>query len=706
MSDPSGSADPTDARDSDARDSRLVIGIDGEQIDLVSLQASEGLSQPFLFTVDVLSTLGEFDLLPHLGKPAMVEALRDGAHMRYFHGVITDAYMIGEAATGTHTWQGTAYQYRLTLQPKAFFHGQGSDFRIFQDKTVIDIVKDVLDRCKITYDVKLQQDSAASRMLKYCVQFGESDFAFVCRLLEEHGLYYFYRHDESDHILVLCDSANSHADTPVSPFSFNPFGRSMGNAGSTARGGEGEYVTVWQEHLSTGAEATATMRDYDFQTPAQQHQVRYAETAAHADDAVEIYTWPGRYYTDDDGTKLGTYQLESRRAQRIRYDGATGVPALQTGQKFTLTSHPVDRLNTQYLVIAAHTMLAPEIYRSGGTKGSTEVHFTAIPASVKFRAPLVTPRPVARGPETAWVVGPAGEEIYVDKYGRIKVQFHWDRLGKGDEHSSCWIRVSQTGGLGNIIIPRIGHEVLIDFINGNPDRPIVVGRVFNANQMPIYGLPDNKTRALWRSKTYKQDKGSDLSAGAAALDTGAPGANEIRFEDKTGAEEFFMHAERDLNTRVRWCETHKVGKDVDIFVGKNRKEEVGENETIKIGMNRKEEVGQDESITIKGKRTEVVQMDEKVSISGKREVTVSNGDKLSVTGDLKVDVTGQISITANQKITLTCGSSSIEIAPTGITISTVDLAASGSATAKLSGAMTTVQASGNLTAQGLMVLIN
>ena len=311
------------------RDSRLVIGIDDEQLELVGIQASEGLSQSFLFTVDVLSTLGEFDVLPHLGKPAMVETLRDGEKMRFFHGVITDAYMIGEAATGTNSWQGTAFQYRLTLQPKAFFHSQGSDFRIFQDKTVLDIVQDVLGRCGITYDTKMQSDSASSRMLKYCVQFGESDFGFVSRLLEEHGLYYFYRHEEDDHVLVLCDSPNSHEESAMSPLHFNVFGASMGNAGSELRGGEIEYVTQWQQHLSTGAESVATMRDHDFQTPTQAHQVRYTENAAHAADGVEIYTWPGRYYVDEDGTKLSTYQLEARRAQRTRYDATSGCAGIQ-----------------------------------------------------------------------------------------------------------------------------------------------------------------------------------------------------------------------------------------------------------------------------------------------------------------------------------------------------------------------------------------
>ncbi|WP_420382725.1 type VI secretion system Vgr family protein [Novosphingobium sp.] len=687
------------------RDSRLTVSIDGEQLTLAGLEASEGLSQPFVFSVDLLSTLGEFDLLPHLGKPALVEGLRDGAHMRYFHGIITDGHMIGEATTGTHSWRGQSYHYRLTLQPRAFFHSQSSDFRIFQDMTVLDIVKDVLGRTKITYDVKVQSDSGANRVMKYCVQFGESDFAFVCRLLEEHGMYYFYRHDQSDHVLVICSSSNSHEMCTISSLEFNAFGGSMGNAGSLQRDGNANYVSDWQEFLSSGAQAKATARDYDFQTPSQRHEVSYSDNAAHVDDAIEIYTWPGRYYTDDEGKKLSTYQLESRRAQRVRFDGSTGCTALQTGQKFNLAKHPVNRFNGEYLVIAAHSSLASETYRSSTGGGSTDTHFTVIPASTKFRAPQTTPRPVARGPETAVVVGPAGEEIYVDKYGRVKVQFHWDRIGQKNEKSSCWIRVSQTGGLGNIVIPRIGHEVLVDFINGNPDRPIVVGRVFNAAQMPIYGLPDNKTRALWRSKTYKQDTGSQLPD-SVALDTGAPGANEIRFEDKTGAEEFFVHAERDFNSRVRHNETHKVGKDVDIYVGKNRNEEVGENEVIKIGKNRTETVEQDESITIKGSRVETVKINETVNVSGDRKVTISGKDNLTVSGDLTVQVDGKISMTANAKITLQCGQSMVEITPSGVTISTVQLDVSGSATAQMSGAMTTVQASGVLTAQGTMVKIN
>jgi type VI secretion system secreted protein VgrG len=296
---------------------------------------------------------------------------------------------------------------------------------------------------------------------------------------------------------------------------------------------------------------------------------------------------------------------------------------------------------------------------------------------------------VVKGLETAIVTGPAGEEIYVDEYGRIKVQFHWDREGELDDKSSCWIRVSQTGGLGNIIIPRVGHEVLVDFVNGNPDRPIVVGRVFNQEHMPVYDLPGEKTKALWRTKTYKQDSGSALPD-AEALDSGKPGANEIRLDDATGKEEFYVHAERDMNTRIRHDETHHVGKDVE----------------IKVGKNRTETVGVDETITIKRDRTEDVKGKETVTITGDRKHTIKSNDTLDVTKTIKIDAGKEIQITAAQKITITVGSSSITIKPTSIEVKTVQLKMSASAQAELKSAMTDVKASGILTAKGGMVLIN
>lgn len=657
----------------------LRLGNGSEQLKLLRLDAFEALSQHFAITLEVLS-LDEIELLPNLGNPAAIESKLDGQLLRHFHGIVVDAEYVEEIA-------GSGFVYRLVLAPAAQIHDQGSNFRIFQTKPVIEIIKSVLTGCGIDFEVKA---SSGTRQLAYCVQYGESDFDFVSRLMEEEGLYYYYQHSASAHTMVICDKPGCHVPMPTGAMTFNPLSASAAMADSTARGGStGLFVQSWHERASTGGEARVTMRDYDFKQPTRARQAEASDKGAHPMDEIEVYNWPGRYYQEPTGQALSTVVLESRRAQRLRYEGTSTFAGIETGYHLQLKSHPIDRFNRKYLILRCRTTLATEQYRSGGSVGRTFVEFTAIPHDVNFRAPLVTPRPAARGPETAIVTGPPGEEIHVDEFGRIKVQFYWDREGKLDDKSSCWIRVSQTGGLGNIIIPRIGHEVLVDFINGNPDRPIIVGRVFNASHMPVYKLPDHKTKALWRTKTYKRTTGDALPE-AEELDTKAPGANELRFEDATGKEEVFLHAERDMNTRVRHNETHKVGRDVEISVGKNRKERVGKNEDILIEANRKEEV--------KGTETVTVHKDRKVEIK--------SNDTLDVTKKIKVTSGDTIEITAATKITLKCGGSTITLDPTSIKISTTQLKMEGAATAKLSSAMTTVDASGILTAKGGLVKIN
>ena len=656
-------------------------GPGGPKPELVRLMADEGLSRPFAVTLDVMSK-SDIKLLDNLGLPAVVECSIDGQVVRHFHGIVTDGAYLEHMHDGHE-------MYRLTLSPATWFHEQSSNFRIYQGRQVIDIVKDVLDRCKIDYEVKA---TSGKRVLAYCVQYGESDFAFVSRLMEEEGIYYYYLHSENTHKLMICDKTSCHKELSSGRLKFNQASDTHALTDSQKRltGYKATFVQFWQERASSGAEAKVTMRDFDFQCPGAPVETKSTETKAHEQDAIEVYRWPGRYYTEDDGNALTNVLLESRRAQRLRYEGRSHFMGIQAGFTFALADHPVGRFNRKYLIIACRTRLTGEHFRSGMDSSEGQVEFTAIPDDVQFRAPIVTPRPVAKGPETALVTGPKGEEIHVDKYGRVKVQFHWDREGKLDDLSSCWIRVSQTGGLGNIITPRVGHEVLIDFINGNPDRPIVVGRVFNEHHMPVYPLPEHKTKALWRTKTYKRDKGQPWGD-AAELETGMPGANEIRFEDKTGEEEVFLHAEKDMNTRIRYCETHKVGKNADIFVGKNRTEEVCVNETITIGCDRVELVKGTENVTVVGDRT----------------VAIQSSDKLDVTESLTINAGTTIDITANTSITLTVGGSSIVIDQTSIkAVAAVLLDLQGMTSAKLSSPTTTVEGVGLLTATGAMVKIN
>jgi type VI secretion system secreted protein VgrG len=660
------------------RQTSLSLKLGGEKLTLVSLDAHEGMSERFVISLDVLAKV-EIKLLDNLGKAASISASLDGELQRYFNGVVIDGRYIEEV-------HGEGHLYRLTLAPSSYFHEQGSNFCIYQGKTVIAIVEEVLERCKIPFKVVA---SGGKRTLAYCVQYGESDFAFVCRLLEEDGLYYYYQHEASAHRMMICDKPSSHPQMPAGKLHFNPLSDSVGIADSSQRAGLRAFVQAWHEHASSGAEAKVTMHDYDFTKSDRPRKATVEEHKAHDEDAIEVYRWPGRFYEEADGKALSHVLLESRRAQRLRYEGSSQFAGIQPGYTFALDRHPNDRFNRKYLITNCRTHLASEHYRSSMGSGEAQVEFLAIPDDVQFRAPIVTPRPVAKGPETAVVTGPAGEEIHVDEFGRIKVQFHWDRKGELNDKSSCWLRVSQTGGLGNIIIPRIGHEVLVDFINGNPDRPIVVGRVFNAGHKPVYPLPANKTKALWRTKTYKQDTGSDLSD-AEKLDTGKPGANEVRFEDATGKEEVFIHAERDMNTRIRHDESHHVGKDVMIKVGKNRTEEVGENEKITIKKNREEEVMGTETVTV----------------TKDRKVKIDSNDSLTVAKSITIDAGTEITITAKSKITLKVGKSTFVLDPASIKLATgiLDMAAKG--TADLSSTKTNIEGKAALIAKGGMVMIN
>ncbi|MDE8653707.1 type VI secretion system Vgr family protein [Novosphingobium album (ex Liu et al. 2023)] len=650
-----------------------------EQLEPVRVDAFEGLSEHFMVVIEVLA-LAEIELLPNLGLPASIRVENDGEFCRYFHGIVIDSCFLREI-------EQQGFLYQLTLAPSAHFHEQGSGYRIYQGKTVIEIIKSVLERCKIDFEVRI---TSGNRKLPYCVQYGESDFAFICRLMEEEGLYYYYQHEAGAHVMIICDRPGSHSELSPGTFTYNIHSGAVAISDSRLRDlSELTFIQAWQERASSGAEARVTFRDYDFKNPAAPVESISADRQSHTEDSVEVYRWPGRHYDTGDGKALASVLLESRRAQRLRYEARSQFPGIQTGHLFSLASHPNGRFNRKYLIVNCRTHLANEIYRSGMAGGETSTEFTAIQDDVQFRAPIVTPRPTAKGPETAVIVGPCDEEIHVDEYGRVKVQFHWDREGKKDDNSSCWIRVSQTGGLGNIIIPRVGHEVLVDFINGNPDRPIVVGRVFNAANMPEYALPQHKTRVLWRTKTYKRDSGCEIP-GAKPLDSGKPGANELRFEDATAKEEIYLHAEKDMNTRIRDSETHHVGNNVDIMVGNNRTEAVGIDETITIGNNRTESVGKNEAVTV-GKN---------------RNVNIGDSDTLGVSKHMTVDVGKTIHISAGDKITIEVGNSSITIDPLSIKAIAKFISLKSSGKAEVQATDTTIKGSASLTAQGGIVKIN
>lgn len=616
--------------DTTQRLTRMSIDVGDEQVELERIESVETLGRPFTVHADIISPL-EIDLHPHLGKPASLGVLEDDELLRHFHGLVTAGEYTKESASGHH--------YRLTIQPWTYYLAQNVAMAIFQDLSSVAIIKQVIEAAGIS-DVDYTRLSKPRITRNYCVQHKESDFAFISRLMEEEGIYYFFRHDADRHVMVLCEGPKCHQPGKPPMLKYNANTVSVFTADSKSRfSKQSDFLQTWIERVRSTAEAKVTFRDFDFESPDQPLTAEATGEGAHARDDREIFHYPGRYTREQTGREeqqktgqeMSQVLLDAQRAGRRTFTGTSQSAGLSCGTRVDVQDHPAARMNAGYLIVSTFHSIASESYRSGAgdDEEAFNVRFEAIPAETSFQPPHVTPRPVVNGLESAIVTGPAGETIFTDQYGRIKVRFHWDRAKTAGEKSTCWIRVSQTGGLGNLVLPRVGHEVLVDFLNGDPDRPLVVGRVFNKSNMPIYDLPANKTRALWRTKRYG-DAGAYPEA--EDLDTGAPGANEIRFEDRGGQEEVFLHAERDMNSRIRFDETHHVGH----------------NQDHRVGLDRSSTIGRDEGKLIKRHRdTHVVGadrllVDQTLSIESKTKITLRVKNSVIIIGPEGILIQGPV----------------------------------------------------------------
>jgi type VI secretion system secreted protein VgrG len=359
----------------------------------------------------------------------------------------------------------------------------------------------------------------------------------------------------------------------------------------------------------------------------------------------EVFDYPGLYVQKSDGEQFAGVRIDEYGSQFEVSHGTTNSKGVSVGSLFTLQDFPRDDQNCEHLVVAANYDLEYAGYEGLPQGGGTHYRctFTAMSSAQQFRPRRATPKPFVQGPQTAVVTGPAGDEIHTDKYGRVTVQFHWDRYGKKNQNSSCWIRVSHPWAgknWGMVAIPRIGQEVIVAFLEGDPDQPIVTGRVYNAEQMPPYALPANKTQTGVKTRS--------------SLNGSASNFNEIRFEDKKGSEQLFIHAEKNQDIEVEADETHSVGN--------NRKKTIGNDETTKVGANRTEEVGADETITISGNRTEDVSGNETITISGNRGETVSGNETIDIAGNRTETVAGNegVTVSGNQDLTVS-GSQSISV---------------------------------------------
>ena len=497
-----------------------------------SMTVSEGLSMLGEIQLGLVSDKPDLKPEALLGKPVTVTVqLRDDAK-RYFHGFVT-RFSIGLR-------NGRYYGYQASVRPWLWFLTRTSDCKIFQDLSVPDIVKKVFeDHGTANYEFKLFR---SYRKWVYCVQYRETDYNFVARLLEHEGIYWYLEHGDGQTKVVLVDSQSAHDAAPGCESL--PYYEDAAEAPPDI-----EWVSNWDFASEVETDKTQ-LRSFDFERPSLTLEVDAKKSHKYSLAALEMYDYQGDYVKVPDGTQWAEDRLDEQQTRFQMAQGASNAHGVEVGRLLSLTRHPRNDQNDKYLVTGITVRAHADAYESGGGAGGFQCDFSAIPSAQQFRPPRRTPKPFVQGPQTAVVTGPSGEEIFTDKYGRVKVQFHWDRLGKKDEKSSCWVRVSHPWAgknFGAIHIPRMGQEVVVDFLEGDPDQPLITGRVYNAEQMPPWELPANATQSgiLTRSS-----KGGSVA-----------NANSLRFEDKKGSEQVWLHAEKNQDIEVENDEKHWVGHD-------------------------------------------------------------------------------------------------------------------------------------------------
>ncbi|WP_299362914.1 type VI secretion system tip protein VgrG [uncultured Paracoccus sp.] len=608
---------------SSAREITVAIPAIGEPFTFVRMEGEEEISVPFAFDLRISAKTLDLKASDVLGTRATIEvAGAPDSEPRHFDGQV--------AEFGLAEIRDDFAFYRLLLRPALWFAGLATDNRIFQNLSVPDIIDEVLRAYPDVVTDKRLDGSYAPR--DYCVQFEESDLDFLGRLMEEEGIFYFFEHSADGHVTVLADANAAMRPAPgAAEIAYEP--------DSPTAPREGDYLTGWVPRAAVRIGAVA-QTDYDFLKPSADLMAKASHPHGHAGDRRETYAYPGRHLDLGRGDRLAGIRLEEAQAgfERVLAEG-TARP-LGPGRRFTLTDFPREAENAAHLVLRASYRMWDEQVRAGQrtrSDGGEPVGYRAsllcAPARIPFRPERRTPRRPMRGPQTAVVVGPAGAEIHTDEHARVKVQFFWDRKGGRDAGSSCFVRVSQTwagAGWGFIQIPRIGQEVIVDFLDGDPDRPIITGRVYNAEQIPPYGLPGSATQSGWKSNSSP----------------GGGGWNELRFEDKAGAEEVYFQAQKDHNELIKNDETRSIGHDwiEDVVndatqsVGHDRRESVGNdkftsvkvNRTVSIGANDTETVGAHRSLDVGATETIHVAQSSTESIDGTHTQTVGSTQTITV----------------------------------------------------------------------------
>ncbi|ELX9842179.1 type VI secretion system tip protein VgrG, partial [Escherichia coli] len=522
------------------------------------------LKTPDILNLGYVSPAANLQLKPMVGKDLCVNIELDGGGKRYISGLVTAARVAGH--------QGRSVVYELRLEPWLKILTHTSDYKAFQNKNVVEILDEVLDEYPWPVEKRLVENYPTRA---WQVQYGETDFDFVQRLMQEWGIYWWFEHSENSHTLVLADAINVHkacADSPL--VCYYQKGLKLDK--------EFIHTITANESLRSGQ---WVLNDFDFMKPRSLLKSTVANPRETGLAEYEHYEWPGDYFTKSEGEMLTRIRMEEQRSPGSRVQGSGNIRTLMTGFTFILENYPTAEVNREYLLVQTTLFIQDNAQHSGQEQHfSYSTSFELHPTSEVYRPQRTLSKPHTKGPQSAIVTGPAGQEIWTDKYGRVKVQFGWDRYGKNDENSSCWVRVSYPWagkGFGGIQIPRIGQEVLVDFKNGDPDLPIIVGRTYNQDTMPPWGLPGAATQSGFYSHT---------------IGGGPTNANALRFEDKPGGEEVWLHAEKDQRIEVNNNESHWVGNNRLKVIDKTETAIIGEERSLTVQMDDTSLAGQNKTI--------------------------------------------------------------------------------------------------------------
>jgi type VI secretion system secreted protein VgrG len=592
-----------------------------------AMTGHETLGRPYQYDVELLSENPNLQLSELLGQQLSIGLELPDQTYREYNGIVTD-FSFTEAV-------GRYAAYRVVVRPWVWLMSQRVGSRIFQTISVPDVIKQLFGEHGFS-DYSDTLPPGHYRTFEYLVQYRESDLHFISRLMELEGIYYFFKHDQGKHELVLADSFSAHK--AVSDYESVPYFPPQ-----SGERRERDHLYRWQVRRAIRP-GKFRARDFNFTRPGGEPMERMLDVPLdHGGSEYEVYDYPGKFQNTSEADVQVRVRLEELQADVETVQAQGNARGLGCGGLFKLTGFPRDDQNKQYLIIHAHYDIKLGDYESverTDQRPDYQVWLVAMDSSQPYRAPRLTRKPVVEGPQTATVVGEAGQDIWTDLYGRVRLQFHWDLDGQANENTACWVRVSQAWAgsqWGSMHIPRIGQEVIVDFLEGDPDRPIVTGRVYNADNMPPYKLPDNQTQSGIKSRS--------------TLGGTPDNFNEIRFEDKKGQEELYLQAEKNMTTLVK--------KDQTTTVKANRSANVTGSDSVSVGGDRSMSVTGNLSVDVKGGGKGGIQSS--MNVTGKHNLHASKSIDMDAPEHIQLAVLGASIMIEPTKITITANGASLVI---------------------------------------------